>query len=136
MADSNVYVVDRPVIDSDNIFSGPVQVPLSASPPAPGTLTTILSYQTKPGKRCFIAVIANDVDAGGIGSVYMQVTVNGIPLKDYTFTVNQWTSPQLLSRLPVRIEVSQLATVAMSAYNVSASNYNGYGRILFEYEDF
>lgn len=128
-----VYLSKNPVVDSDNIFAGPVQIPSGGTQAA---LTTILSYQAKPGKRCKLVVIANDVDAGGIGSVYMTVRVNGIPLKDYTLTSNQWSSPQLITRLPVEIEIPQLATVTVDAYNGAGSNYNAYARLLFEYEDF
>jgi len=123
----------RPTIDSDDVFAGPVQIPSGGSPAG---LTNILTYQTKPGKRCFISVLANDVDQGGIGSVYFRLAVNGSPLPRYTLTPNQWGSPQLLTPLPVRIEVPQLATVTVDAYNSSGTNRNAFARIIFEYEDF
>lgn len=130
----DVFVYPKQVVDFDDIFAGPI---LIAKNGVPTSLTSILTYQTKPGKQPYIAVLANDVDAGGIGSVYFTLRVNGISNPRYTLTVNQWSSPQLITRLPVRILVPQLATVTVDAYNASTTtDYNAFARIQVEYEDF
>ena len=128
-----VFVYPRTVIDSDNIFVGPIQVPANGTEAAE---TTVLSYQVKPGKRCRMVVVANDVDSGGIGTVFFTLRINGQRVANYDRSPNQWSSPQLITRLPVPIEVPQLAIVSITAYNSSGTNYNAFGRVLFEYEDF
>jgi len=129
----DVFVYPKPVVDFDDIFAGPIQIPSGGSA---ASLTTILSYQARPGKQGYIAVLANDVDAGGIGSVFFRLAQNGIPFRQYILTPNQWSSPQLITRLPVRLPINQLAIITVDAYNSSGSNLNAFARVLFEYEDF
>ncbi len=125
-----VIVHQKPVVDFDDKVA---QVTVAAS----AVDTEILTFRTRTGRRARLVGFAFARDSGGEAYVTVRLLSNGAEVYSYGSSVNQWSDPANINRLPVPVDLPQNAYIQVVASNSNTTDgYATTARVQVEYEDF
>lgn len=107
---------------------------LTVSVPSGGAETTVLTFRTRTGQRCFIVMLGTNT-AGSPNNITWNLKSEGAKVFPYSDFQVSPSDPSVWKYLPWPIEVPQNAEISVTARNAGASSSNCTARVIVYYTD-